>query len=179
MRKLTDDERKMVEDNHGLIYGFLRGRKLEPDRFYDPAAIGLIKAVMAYDPEKGTFSSYAYGKMRGEVSCFLRVENAKRYGGTGVRKDGIKAVNVPIDSGDNEELLAGIASFTFDDVELKADLEEAMKHVPAEWMEIVRLVYLGYNTRKIAEMKGCSHQNIDQKLKNAQAILKRHMRVKE
>lgn len=179
MRKLTDDERKMVEDNYGLIYGFMRDRKLETDRFYDSVAIGLMKAVMAYDPKKGTFSSYAYGKMRGEVSCFLREENAKRYGGTGVKKDGIKAVNVPIDSGDNEELLAGTPSFTFDDVELKADLEAAMKHVPAEWMEIVRLVYLGYNTREIAEMKGCSRQNIDQKLKNAQAILRMRMRVKE
>lgn len=61
--KLTPEQAKFVEDNHSLIYSFLHKYKLPEDEWYDLCAIGLIKAAIAYEPEKGEFYSLAYTYM--------------------------------------------------------------------------------------------------------------------
>lgn len=68
MIKLTQEQSKFVEDNHGLIYSFIHKYKLDIDEWYDLCAIGLIKAVQAYDSEKGSFSTLAYKCMFNEMT---------------------------------------------------------------------------------------------------------------
>lgn len=63
MAKLTQEQAKFVEDNHGLIYSFLHKYKLPEDEWYDLCAIGLIKAVRDYNPEISKFSVLAYKYM--------------------------------------------------------------------------------------------------------------------
>jgi RNA polymerase sigma factor (sigma-70 family) len=65
--KLTEEQRKLVEENHNLIYGFLRRNNLEDDEYYDIVAIGLCKAATAHDSTKGKFSTLAYKYMETEI----------------------------------------------------------------------------------------------------------------
>ena len=58
--QLNDEQRKLVEDNHNLIYQYLIDNKLPQDEYYDIAAIGLCKAALKYDTSKGAFSTYVY-----------------------------------------------------------------------------------------------------------------------
>ena len=64
---LTDAQRKLVEENHNLIYSFMKSRNLACPDFYDICAIGLCKAAQKYQPEKHTFAYYAYCSMAKEV----------------------------------------------------------------------------------------------------------------
>ena len=57
--KLNTEQKKLVEDNHDLIYGFLTKYKLDFSTWYDVCAIGLCKAGMAYDGSN-RFSTFAY-----------------------------------------------------------------------------------------------------------------------
>ena len=56
---MTKEAQRLVEDNHNLIYKFLRNHNLEDD-WYDVAAIGLYKAANNYNSDKYEFSTYAY-----------------------------------------------------------------------------------------------------------------------
>lgn len=62
--KLNDKQRKLVEDNHNIIYHYLHSRNLSLDDvedWYGLAAIGLCKAALAYDETRNVkFSTLAY-----------------------------------------------------------------------------------------------------------------------
>lgn len=61
MEKLTKSQRKLVEENHNFIYYFLKRHNLSIDDWYDTCAIGMCRAAMNFEPEKGfrfiTFAS--------------------------------------------------------------------------------------------------------------------------
>ncbi len=73
---LNDAQRKLVEDNHDLIYSFLNSRHLSLDSvedWYGTAAIGLCKAALTYDESRGAkFATLAYICMDNEVRMVLR-----------------------------------------------------------------------------------------------------------
>lgn len=73
---LNDEQRKLVEDNHNLIYSFLERRNLSLDAiedWYGTAAIGLCKAAMVYDENRGCkFSTLSYIIMDNEVKRTMR-----------------------------------------------------------------------------------------------------------
>lgn len=59
-QKLTDDQKRLIEQNHNLIYGYLSLNNLNFEDWYDVAVFGLIKAAIKYDNSKGEFSTCAY-----------------------------------------------------------------------------------------------------------------------
>lgn len=65
-KKLTDEQRQLVTDNHNLIYGFLNKYHLPDYDWYDVAAIGLVNAAMTYNGSTA-FSTYAYKCMFNEM----------------------------------------------------------------------------------------------------------------
>ena len=67
MANLTVEEKKMVEDNHNLIYWFCKKNKLNEDDWYDIMAIALIKAAKSYKTNKTKFSTYASTIMHNEM----------------------------------------------------------------------------------------------------------------
>lgn len=73
---LNDAQRKLVEDNHNLIYSFLNSRHLSLDSvedWYGTAAIGLCKAALTFDESRGAkFTTLAYICMDNEVRCIMR-----------------------------------------------------------------------------------------------------------
>lgn len=55
---LTDEQKKLVEENHSLIYWYAHKSKLDLDKWYGLLAIELCKAVMKYDSNRGELSTY-------------------------------------------------------------------------------------------------------------------------
>lgn len=87
MEILTDKQRKLVSENHNLIYSILKDRGLPALRtdeifgedWYGLAAIGLCKAAAIYDEKKGyAFSTIAYRCMDHEIGHALRAHNAQK-----------------------------------------------------------------------------------------------------
>lgn len=76
--KLNEAQKKLVEENHNLIYSFLKHRNLSLNSiedWYGTAAIGLCKAAMLYDESRGfKFSTLAYVCMEREVISVKRRE---------------------------------------------------------------------------------------------------------
>ena len=69
---LNDAQRKLVEDNHNLIYSYLNKKHFSIDSihdFYGDCAIGLCIAAYIFKPELGyKFSTLAYKTMGTEIS---------------------------------------------------------------------------------------------------------------
>ena len=74
--KLNDEQRKLVEQNHNLIYSAMTKcgiRRQDFDDYYGFAATGLCKAAIDYDESKAkSFSTYAYKCMRTEIRAYDR-----------------------------------------------------------------------------------------------------------
>jgi len=66
----------LVKANMGLVYGLVRrfaGRGADPEELTQIGLIGLLKAILAFDPSYGTmFSTYAVPKIEGELRRYLR-----------------------------------------------------------------------------------------------------------
>lgn len=80
-RPLTDKERRLVEENHNLIYGYANLHNLQitddinriyhsctsHEDWYGALATGLCHAARTWDETKGSFSYWAYLNMDSEV----------------------------------------------------------------------------------------------------------------
>lgn len=74
---LTKEQKRLVEDNHNLIYYYCRKNDISIDTYYDVCAIGLCKAAATYDKEQSTFATYALYVINNEVKGIYR-QNASR-----------------------------------------------------------------------------------------------------
>lgn len=86
---LTDEERRTVEANLGLVGFTLRLMGVDPDEYDDrrqDGALGLMRAVQLYDPSKGTLGNYAFKHIRDAIDRGRGRElgadyrHARRYG---------------------------------------------------------------------------------------------------
>jgi len=72
--KLSRDE--FIENNLGLVHSVCRrftGRGIEYDDLFQTGCIGLLKAVEAFDSERGIcFSTYAFPVIMGEIKRLFR-----------------------------------------------------------------------------------------------------------
>lgn len=80
LQPFTKQEQKFSEENHNLIYGFLRKNGYSIEEFYNIAVFGYLKAVQVYHRKEKlngnyNFSSIAYKYMRAEISNHFRTEN--------------------------------------------------------------------------------------------------------
>lgn len=73
---MADEMRPSVEENLGLVHlcaNRFRGRGVEYDDLYSAGCIGLLKAVRAFDCERGVrFSTYAVPVILGEIKRLFR-----------------------------------------------------------------------------------------------------------
>ena len=54
---LTDEERKIAEENHNLIYFFINHFKVDIEEYYDLFAIDYINCIKSFDKNKGKLST--------------------------------------------------------------------------------------------------------------------------
>lgn len=65
---LNDEQQKLAEENHDLIYWFAKNNKLDIDEYYGELAIELCKAAYRYDETTGySFTTYATKCMNNRI----------------------------------------------------------------------------------------------------------------
>lgn len=154
---LTDAQRKLVEENHNLIYSFMKSRNLAASDFYDICAIGLCKAAQKYNPKRAHFSVMAYRVMANEVS--------HQYSYSGCEKRGNHAVNVSFDNSLDQTLKS---YDDYSDCEFESDIEGLTDREK----KLLRLHYkYGYTYAELAKVYKCSPQNLSQTARDGEEKL--------
>lgn len=149
LEKLTESEKKFAEENHNLVYGFLRRYKYSIEEYYNVVIFAYLKAVQIYHRRKDLqnkcdfpFISWQY--MMSEVGNHCRMKNAQKRTAT--------YGTVSFDS-DNEEMenfynCVGGKSAE-DDVMEKMLLSDIMKNLTVVQRKIAELKIDGYNNKEI------------------------------
>lgn len=151
MRKMTDNERNLVEKNHALIYVFLKMHKLSVEQYYDIAALGLCEAAMSYDGFSD-FDSYAMGVMWAFVSKEQREqEQASLVSYEAITSEPRAGLfNLLVETKYGPEEL----------VETNSLFSEFIRDLPLHQQQVVLLYLGGYTQQEIAEFLGCSQAAI-------------------
>lgn len=169
--KLTLDEaNKMAEDNHNLIYSFIRSKNLDIEEYYGIAAEGLVKASRTYKSEIGTFSTYAYVCME---SCIVRAIRKE--------KNNIPAISLSDllyndgsgeDSGLTYESMIGGKDKKLDGIDETIDTEVLLNKLDDTELYIVYKRLCNHTVDSIAKDLGISKQYVSKMLKSIKDVIK-------
>lgn len=141
---LNEQQRKLVEDNHSLIYGYAHSRDIDLEEWYGILAIELCEAVKLYDSSKGSLSTIFYIKADNRMANeYRKNETAKR------SNEG----EIPFD--ENSEHLVGV-NVEFDGLDLS--------WVEPNVQEIIKMRIDGYTQSEIADKVGLTQSYISKLL---------------
>ena len=167
--KLTEEQKKLVEENHNLIYWFAKKYHLPIEEYYDVLAQGLCMAAYHYDPSKCSFSTYAYLCMNTEMHVEYRKTlrkseipqgNIFHYENAWQLSDLIptneKTENKVIDRISYENLISLLNDILND-----------------KDKEVLSYILNGLTMREIAKIEGTSHQAIHNRMKKIRDKVKK------
>lgn len=157
--KLSNEQVKLVEDNHNLIYSFLLSNNFSIEDYYDIAAIALCETALHYDSSKGAFGTYAYHNMLMKVLGEKRRDSAKRR----IPEGSIFSLDKNITEDENITLLDVLADPCNIETETATNIffqkyvdglkKDRDKH-------ILIMLHDGYTQREICKVVGCSQPQI-------------------
>lgn len=78
LNKLNSEQKRLVEENHNLIYTVLLQYNLSVAEYYCEAAEGLCQAALSYKNPKVKFSAYAYVCIKNNLSKFIRIQKYQK-----------------------------------------------------------------------------------------------------
>lgn len=167
--KLTEEQKKLVEENHSLIYWFAKKYHIPIEDYYDVLAQGLCMAAYHYDPSKCSFSTYAYLCMNTE----MHVEYRKT-----LRKSEIPQGNIfhyenawqlsdliPTNEKTENKVIDKISYENLTSL-LNDILNDKDK-------EVLSYILNGLTMREIAKIEGTSHQAIHNRMKKIRDKVKK------
>ena len=153
--RLTEEQRKIIEKNHSLIYGYCKKYNLNIDEYYGDLAIGLCLAVQNYN-NKYNLSTYVYNIFHNIIYNLQR--NKKRH-----RPNNIISL---------EECKENEISNNDDNY----DIFHAYKDILNEQdRQIIILLYYKYTQKEIAKILGKSQSQISQKIKKIKLKIKNNI----
>lgn len=152
---LTEEQKKLVEDNHNLIYFVLRRFNWNIDEYYDMAAYALCRAALLYKPDKNIrFSSYAVKSIFNTIWNY-RLREAKHYiDGTLLSLDQEFQLKTNDDTGCLLDLISDCGS-QIEDCYKSLYLEELVEKLKPRDREILNLRLDGYTHKEIAKSFVC------------------------
>lgn len=164
--KMSEKARKLAEDNHNLIYSFIRKHKLNIDEWYGVLAESLCISATKFDESKGAaFSTYAYFLFEKKFAQCCRAKyNTKKT----IPDNKLLSGDYEYDNGKDKSTL-------FDAIEDKRCIEtetlnrsETTRYVMS-LKEIDKIIFFmmrdGYKQEVIAEKVGITQSYVSRKQK--------------
>jgi RNA polymerase sporulation-specific sigma factor len=164
---LTPKQKKIVEDNHNLIYFYINKNNLDENEYYDLLALSLCKAAKKFDPSKGKFSTFAMHCFKMDHLIEIRDKKAAKRDALVIS---LSSETCPDSENRRTELYDIIPGDR--DVFDKMILLDIPKLLDDRLAHICKLSYLGYDQQEIADMIGFSQSLVSRQLKIAKKILK-------
>ena len=160
---MTEEQKKLAEENHSLIYFYARKdnvSKQDFDDMYGILAIGLCKAARDYDESRGSaFSTVAMGYMLNECRNAYRCDKYKNGKLTICSYNNIFPLSDDDGTAEYINVIEG-KSDVWDDINL---IE--FNQFNEQLRKIAYLSYLGYNQKEIAKEMGITQSLVSRKLK--------------
>lgn len=151
---LTDAQRKLVEDNHNLIYAFIRKKGLRDEDWYDVFALVLCRVAQIYDPARGTLATLFYCLAEYKYRNTVRDE---------IRMMGRVKLRFEMTPEFAESW--GYDEPGFEEAEVDAYLDELRKKLSPSEKRILELLMGGEMQADVARELGVTPQNISQAMK--------------
>ena len=160
---MTKEQQKLVEDNHNLIYLYLKNSNLPVDDYYDLAAIGLCNAALTYDKtSKAKFSTYAYQCIKFEVCKAIKIEMASK------RKAHREALSYQMELENNKGDTTCLANKLHSSENVENDavynvlFDTYYRRQSDQRKKILTMFKQGYSQYEIAEAVKCKRQWVSQ-----------------
>ena len=161
IKKLNDKQRKLIEDNYGLIWCIHdeHFRKFTDfDVYKDIANIAICKAALKWDESKGSFGTFLEWQLRSEVQKYYK----KWY----TKKEKMNRITESLEEilpgFDTDELTVGSAITSNDNTEdeaiTKFHFENEFSKLSDRNQKIIHMMAQGFTQRDIAKEFGKSHQ---------------------
>lgn len=170
---MLDEQKKLVEENHNLIYYALGKYRLNPEEYYDILAIGLCKAAMNFDSKKSKFSTFAMKVMYTEFLQYQRMENSEK---RKANKDTL-SLNYKVNDPKNEGHMCELSDLMTDRREPFMDVIHM--YLPdiltSKELLVCQLSYDGYDQTQIGEKLGVTQSYVSMLLKKARIKLEKEM----
>ena len=174
---LTEAERQLVERNIKLVPYALKYCAWKHLGSYEDAfqvgCIGLMRAARQYNPEKGSFGSFAFLCIRHEIAREHRATQTRRE----LANTLALSLDAPINDLEGSKTLLDLCGR---DQDMEADalaridtaraMEQAMRYVQEQEREMLRLMRQGLNMAEVGRKLGCTRACVS---KHMQAIRER------
>ena len=154
VKKLTKEERDIVEVNHNLIYSFLHNRGLSEDEYYGLVAESLCKSVQLWDKEKGSLATLFYSVADRHLSNYWRRELAEKRQGDIIDID-ICDIEIQENKSFEDKVINGIM----------------LEDVFGQDAELIRLRIDGFTQNQIAEILEISQAEVSRRLQRVGDIV--------
>lgn len=149
LEKLTESEKKFVEENHNLVYGFLHTYKYSIEEWYSVVIFGFLKSVQVYHRRKDLQNKYdfpfiAWQYMKSEIGNYFRKQNSQK------RKPAEPTVSLDAEYYDMENFYNCVGGKSAeDDVMEKIFLAEILGNLSKIQRKIAELKIDGYNNKEV------------------------------
>lgn len=170
---MTERQKRLVEENHNLIYFCLKKYDLPENDFYDIAAIGLIKAAKTYKEETTNFSTYAVFCIGNEIKTEYRNRTLKKV----IPSDKLVRADKKIGQSLNDYYT--IIQNGNENLEEKVCTEDLIKKITRKLddrrKQVLVMLIDGYNMSDIASAMGVKPQRIFQLRNDIKTLLLKEM----
>lgn len=161
MEKLTEEQKRLVSDNHDLIDFFISIKKLQKDDYYYVLAEALCKAAKNYNKDLSTFRTYAVYSMNTALKNTIRKSNQP----TTVPETMIVSASKNVELADERIPILDLLKYpnvldVDDRVVLKVSIEQCIENLTDREKEIVGLLNRGYTRKQVAEALSTDKRNI-------------------
>lgn len=180
--KLTDEQRKLIEDNHNIIYSYMHTNHIDMD-YYGAFAEKLCNAIHYYDPTKSQLITFVYNVFDNYWRNILKYKYSQcRYIPASKRIFMDSTIDYTNGDTTSVEELIGEEDMEYtrvEDADLINKIRQKLKiRYPQDTItdSVIEYILKGYNCREVGDIYGVSRQAINARV---QKIKKIYEEIKE
>lgn len=172
--KLNEKQRKLIEDNYGLIWcihdKYFR-KFTDFDTYKDIANIAICKAALKWDESKGKFGSLLYWQIRSDINKYYRKWHTEQQKLNRIAE----SLETILPGLDTDELTVGSMLASDENIEdeivTKVHFQNEFNKLSERNKQVIWMIANGIKQRDIAKEFGKSHQWVSLQVVNFKKAL--------
>ena len=156
LKPFTEEEKKLAENNHDLVYQFLRTHNYNMEDYYNTVVFGYLKGIQKYyryvgNSAENNLDGICWNCMRSEMKSHFKLETAKK-------RQPVEVTIKKIPSAEDEVLVTEI-------------LKSVMENLTIRQQNIITLKMLGYTNAEICLLMEMSKSSYHRELNTIRQMI--------